>query len=115
FAKKAKGGVASLGEISIDNIIINTVVPLLAAYGKAKDETLYLDRAVEFLQQISPEDNAITRKWHVLGLEIRSGFDSQSILELHNQFCLKRRCIDCNIGASLIRPKPNEHRIVMRQ
>ena len=115
FAKKAKGGVASLGEISIDNIIINTVVPLLAAYGKAKDETLYLDRAVEFLQQISPEDNAVTRKWYALGLEIKSGFDSQGILELHTQFCLKRRCIDCNIGATLIRPKPNEHHIALRQ
>ena len=105
FLKKAKGSVSPLGEMSIDNIVINTVVPLLVAYGKSKDDQSYLDKAVEFLQQVAAEDNTVTRKWKELGMKIQSAFDSQAILELHTDFCLKRRCIDCNIGAALIRPK----------
>jgi hypothetical protein len=47
FGKKAKGIVPELGEASIQNIVINTVAPLLVAYGKYKDEQLCIDRAME--------------------------------------------------------------------
>lgn len=104
FAAAAKEYVPSLGEISIDNIMINTVVPLLVAYGKAKDEQHFIDNAVNILQKISAEHNHITRLWDDLGIPNKTAFDSQAIIELHNNFCLRRKCLECNIGSSLIRP-----------
>jgi hypothetical protein len=96
--------IAPLGKASIDSIIINTVVPLIVCYGKEKDEQVYIDRAVEILQGITAEENAITKKWGELGMKCQTAFDSQALLELYNNYCLRRRCLDCSIGASLVRP-----------
>ncbi|HCW05771.1 MAG TPA: DUF2851 domain-containing protein [Cytophagales bacterium] len=104
FGPKAKGAVPKIGESSIENIVINTVVPLLVAYGKDKDEQRYIDKAVDLLQQIPAEANKITRTWNELGLSIKNAFDSQALIELHNNFCQKRQCLNCNIGVSILKP-----------
>ena len=104
FFKKAKEDVAPLGETSIDNILINTVVPLLAAYSKTKDDQVLLDRAVDILQNLSAEANTIPRQWTSVGLKSKTAFDSQALIELCNNYCLKRKCLECNIGSSLVKP-----------
>jgi hypothetical protein len=104
FRKKAKEPVSYIGESSISTIIINTVVPLLVSYGKSKDEQQYVDRAIAILQQAPGEMNSVTSHWKTLGIKCKTAFDSQALLELRNSYCLKRRCLDCNIGVSLINP-----------
>jgi hypothetical protein len=85
-------------------LIINTVAPILIAYSHAKDDQVYIDTAVEILQHIHAEQNTITRQWEKNGLKCKSAFDSQALLELHNNFCLRRRCLECNIGSVLVKP-----------
>lgn len=104
FFKPIREVIASLGTMSIDNIIINSVVPLLAGYGRCRDDQRYVDRAIDILRHIASEDNAIVGTWKRLGFESRSAADSQSLIELYNNFCLRRRCLDCTIGFSLMRP-----------
>jgi hypothetical protein len=105
FGTPAKGKVAELGESSIENLIINTVCPLLAAYGKAKDDQAYIDKAVDFLNQIAGEQNKITRQWEAIGMKIKTAFDSQACIELYTNFCKKRQCLNCNIGISILKPR----------
>jgi hypothetical protein len=104
FGHKTVRSLSGVGESSIENLIINTVVPMLVAYGKQKDEQLFIDRAVNFLQQIQPESNKITRTWNDLGASIKSAFDSQALIELNNNFCLKRKCLSCTIGVTILKP-----------
>jgi hypothetical protein len=104
FDKYIEENIPSLGKMSIENLIVNTVVPMLAAYGKSKDDQQLIDRAVNILQEVNAEDNMIIKKWNSLGIRSKTAFDSQALLELHNNFCLRRRCLDCTIGSSLIRP-----------
>jgi len=104
FGKKSKKPVPGLGESAIENIIINTVAPLLAAYSLKKDEPLWMERAVEFLTKVKPENNSIIREWNSLGWKATSAFDSQAMIELKNNFCLKRLCLQCVIGSSLVKP-----------
>lgn len=103
IGKQSKKAIPPLGEEAITNIIINTVAPLLAAYSLQKDETLWMDRAVEFLSKLPAENNAITREWANLQWKASSAFDSQGLIELKNNFCAKRLCLSCSIGANLIR------------
>jgi len=98
--------VSALGDASIDALLINAVVPLLVAYGKSQDEPMLVDRAVSILEKMEPEANSVTRRWSALGWEAENAVESQGMLELHNNFCLKRRCLDCTIGASLLKPMP---------
>jgi len=103
FGKEASN-VPALGKTSIQNIVINTAVPLLAAYALTNDEQQYMDRAIDWLQHVPAEKNTITRQWMELGCTVKTSFDSQALIELNNAYCMKRRCLDCTVGASLIRP-----------
>lgn len=96
--------VPTLGMSSIRILIMNTAVPVLAAYARTHDEYKLMDRAVQFLHRLPAEKNSITRKWKETGWNIRSAFDSQSLIELYSSYCQKRRCLDCQVGASLIKP-----------
>ena len=111
FFKKQKKEIPSLGRMSIENIVINSIVPMLVAYGRSKDDQRFIDRAVQLLQEIPAEENHILRTWDALGLSSRTAFDSQALIELHNSFCLRRRCLDCNIGFSLLQPAPYPGRV----
>jgi hypothetical protein len=105
FLKNAREPVNFLGGSSITTIIVNAVVPLLVAYGKSRDDQRYVDRAVAILQQSPAESNTIISQWKTLGLKSKTAFDSQALIELQNNYCAKKRCLDCTIGISLINPR----------
>jgi hypothetical protein len=64
-----------------------------------------MDCALEYLHQLPAESNRIVQRWKDIGWLVRSAFDSQSLLELHQHYCLKRRCLACRVGAALIKPQ----------
>jgi hypothetical protein len=103
FQKEAVGKVPALGKTSVENIIVNTVVPLLAAYSEAKDSRLFLDKALELLEQLPAEQNHITEMWGELELKTKTAFDSQGVIELFNNFCSAKRCLSCSIGTALLK------------
>jgi len=105
FGKKANKPVPGFGQTSIENLVINTLVPLKFAYGHWLDEPSYVDRSLSLLQEIKPEENKITRMWEKLGLQVKSGFDSQALIELFSSYCSLKRCLSCNIGLSLLKSR----------
>jgi hypothetical protein len=105
FDRNHRDEIPGLGHMSIDNIIINTIIPLLVAVGKSRDDQSFVDRALVILENIAAEENAIIRKWTQLGIRCKGASDSQAIIELYSNFCLRKRCLDCNIGSALIRPE----------
>jgi uncharacterized protein DUF2851 len=105
FGKKAKALVPPFGSSSADIVIINTVIPLLVTYGKAKDDWTLVERAVNILQQIPPEKNKIINLWKSLGYLSKSAFDSQGLIELYQNFCERRQCLNCVIGSAILKPE----------
>lgn len=103
FQKESAVKVPSLGKTSVENIIINTVVPLLAAYSEARDNRSFLDKAMGFLEQLPTEKNHVTEVWGTLGQSAKNAFDSQGVIELYTHFCQPKRCLDCTIGTTLLR------------
>jgi hypothetical protein len=93
-----------MGPTSIDNIIINTVAPLLVAYGRRQGDNSWLERAQKILESVGAENNRILRSWAALGLDVKNAFDSQALIQLFNSYCVPRRCLDCSIGACLLKP-----------
>lgn len=103
FGTKTEKGAPVLGQSAAENIVINTVVPLLAAYAHHRAQPAYIDRAIMLLEQLPPEKNRLTESWENLGLGIRTAFDSQAAIELHNEFCSQKKCLSCQVGAALVR------------
>lgn len=103
FFKEFDGTIAGLGDASIENILINTVAPLLAACSRQKDDPGLIERAVNVLQQCGAEDNTVIRQWNALGMTAATAFDSQGLLGLHQDYCLRKKCLECTIGASFVK------------
>lgn len=92
-----------LGETMIDNIIINTIAPVLFAYGSYHNEQQYKDKALLWLEGTVPEVNSITKEFAGLGIENKNAFDSQALIELKNEYCSKKRCLECGVGNALLK------------
>lgn len=92
-----------LGASMIDNILINTVAPMLFAYGTYKKEESYRKKAVECLEQLNAEQNSLTRGFESIGVTCTSAFDSQALLELKSQYCDGRYCLRCAVGNAILR------------
>jgi len=107
FAKKSNKEVPGLGKSSIEHILINTAVPLLVAYGKAKGKQDCIDRAIAILQYLPAEHNVITRHWEDVGMKAKNAFDSQALIELFNSFCTHKQCLACHIGTSIMQKGKN--------
>jgi hypothetical protein len=101
---KLTASAAVLGKESKENILVNTVVPLLVCYAREKGNHAYLDKAIHLLEQLPAENNRIIRIWKDLGLSIAHAFDSQGSIELYNQYCLQNKCLSCPVGMSLLKP-----------
>ena len=104
FGKVSAKKVPALGKDAADLLIINAAVPLLVAYSRQRDQPDLLDRAVRWLEQLPGEKNHITHAWAELGMRVGTAFDSQALIEWHNQYCIRKRCLECTVGAALVRP-----------
>lgn len=92
-----------MGKDASDLIIINAAVPLLVAYAKQRHQPDLLEKAIGWLSEIKAENNQITRKWKTLGMNVNSAADSQALIQWFNNYCTPKRCLQCNVGTSLIR------------
>jgi hypothetical protein len=102
FDKESPKKKKALSKSFIDLIIINTVVPIQFAYSKSRgvDST---ERLIQLLNEVVPEKNAIMDKFKSFGVHPVSAFETQSMLQLKNEYCSKSRCLACNIGIELLK------------
>lgn len=103
FDEPATYKIKKLGTVMIENIVINTIAPMLFAYGSYHNQQPYKDKAVIWLQEIAAEKNTITNRFKQLGIENKNACDSQALIELKNEYCNKKRCLECSVGATILR------------
>ncbi|MFN8211271.1 MAG: DUF2851 family protein [Bacteroidales bacterium] len=102
FGKKSPGKSRATGDASVDLLLINAVIPVIFFYGRVRGEPALRDRALDLLDAIDAENNAIIRDWITAGIDPVSASDSQALLQLRLEYCRKRRCLDCRIGTRII-------------
>ena len=98
-----RNSVKELGENSINTLIINVVIPFLFVYGEKQNKENLKNRSLEFLEQLPAEENSIIEKWGKMGVESRSAFESQALLQLKNKYCERKKCLNCQIGVKLVK------------
>jgi hypothetical protein len=102
FGRKSRKSVKSTGSLATGIFLINAVIPLIFIYGKSRDNNLICERALSFLEDLPPEENSIVNEWKEAGVEADSAFYSQALIQLRNEYCKKRKCLDCRIGSKLV-------------
>lgn len=102
FGKKSKSSKKKTSTKFIDLLIINTILPLRFCYYKYKGIPFNED-VIKTVVQITSEDNSIIKKYKNLGVTVANARDSQALLELHNNYCVENKCLQCAIGATLLK------------
>jgi hypothetical protein len=102
FGRKSIRIAKNTGRQATDIFLVNAVIPIIFVYGRFKENQGVRERALEFLEGIQPEENSIISNWEISGIEAGSAFYTQALLQLTEEYCRKRRCLECRIGCKLI-------------
>ncbi|MFH1297746.1 MAG: DUF2851 family protein [Bacteroidota bacterium] len=95
--------VKNLGTKAIHLLLINGIVPLLFLYGTEKNLVFFRERALALLEEISGERNSMISSWEQLGMPVNHALFTQALKQLKSSYCDQKRCLECRIGARLLR------------
>ena len=93
----------SFGKSSIQNVVINTIAPIQFLFASRQDDPKLREKALALLEAVPAEKNNIITLWHDNGWEPVNAAQSQAMLQLYNNYCSSRRCLECTIGLNIIR------------
>lgn len=102
FSKTSKTKCKGLTNQFIDLILINTVIPIKFCYAKHQGK-LNIEELICLLEEIQPEKNSILQKFSDFNIKTNNAFQSQSLLELKNEYCNKNKCLNCAVGLQLLK------------
>lgn len=102
FDKESPKKKKQLSNSFIDLLLINTIIPLQFAYAKSQGKEISED-LIQLLNEVKSEKNAIVDKFSSFGIKPNNAFESQSLLQLKNEYCNKSRCLECAIGMELLK------------
>jgi Protein of unknown function (DUF2851) len=96
--KKRKAVTASFTDL----IIINTIIPFRFAYSNSTGKEIS-EELIALLKAVAPEKNAIVDKFRSFKVAVDSAYDTQSLLQLRNEYCAHKRCMQCAVGSELLK------------
>lgn len=102
FDKESPKKSKMLSKSFIDLLIINTIIPLQFAYSSIMGESIAED-LIDFMNEVTSEKNAIIDKFNSFGIKAKTAFESQTLLELKNEYCERKACLKCAIGLELLK------------
>ena len=102
FGKPNERATATLSRSSIDIILINTVAPLLYAYGELTGNYEMTDKVIKLLEDLRAESNSIVSHFVAYGINCPDALTSQALVQLKREYCDARKCIYCKIGHHLL-------------
>ena len=101
FGKPAAYKIKKLSRSFIDNILINTVIPVIYIFNCEHGRDVFPE-IKNLLHTISKEDNVLLDNYRKLGFPIYNALDSQVLIQLHDNYCTRKRCLECAIGARIL-------------
>lgn len=102
FGKESKKNIKKFGRSAFDIIAINTIIPFAFVFAKNKSNQTLQDKMLDWLNNLQAEDNSITRIWSQNNIKIDNAFKSQAIIQLNNNYCTHKKCLDCAIGNKIL-------------
>ena len=104
FGRLSSRETYSIGKERITDIIVNVILPLIYLYSEYFDK-INLKKRVEFFynkeKQKSGGNEVIRVMEKQIDVKVRSISDEQGLLQLHNNYCVKGRCSECEIGKNV--------------
>lgn len=103
FTASSPESAKQLGRSTAMTLVINVVAPVMFLYGKHQGRPGLKERAIELMQSLPPEKNAIVTGWQQCGWPAADAAQTQALLHLKKQYCDQRKCLHCAVGLQVIR------------
>ncbi len=103
FDAPSKPSSKTLGAASIDILLLNTLALFLFSYGKQLQLEHFINRSLKLLESLPAEKNNIINDYGGLSVKVQTAFESQALLELRNNYCNFKKCLQCGIGNKILR------------
>jgi hypothetical protein len=103
FDVPSKPSSKSLGQSSVDVLLLNTFSVILFAYGHHLKQEYYAGRSLKLLESLPAEDNHIISGFKVLKIKAGTAFESQALIELKNNYCNHKKCLHCGVGNKILK------------
>ena len=101
FDRKSIDQYKEIGHTVRQQILLNAFIPFLLAYSETHNSSTYKEKALRWLQELRPEQDALIRMYAALGFKAHSILDTQSLHELYQRYCLHKKCSSCVRGKML--------------
>ncbi len=102
FDKESPRKKKSFSKSFVDLLVINTIIPLQFAYAKSKGREIS-EAVLDLIKAISPEKNSVIEKFATFAIKSQNAFETQSLLQLKNEYCDKSKCLQCAVGIELLK------------
>jgi hypothetical protein len=85
-----------------NNLLINAKTYIdLYTFRLQNDGQNDIVHAMKFLQSLPPESNRISLIWEAVGIVAKNALESQANLEIYQQFCTRKKCLNCSVGQQI--------------
>ena len=101
FENTSNKSVKRLSKSFVNLLVINAIIPIKFCYAKYQGKEIN-NELLAIIIELSSEKNSIVDKFNSLKKVSKSALQSQALLQLKNEYCVKNRCLQCAIGSSLI-------------
>lgn len=99
-----------IGKSTVSSLIINSVVPIMLAYGQWQGDDELCEKAMNLLDSLPAESNRFMEYWIQCGIPLRNALESQAMLHLYKEYCEPHKCMHCRIGCWLLKQKQTTNR-----
>ncbi|HTP12550.1 MAG TPA: DUF2851 family protein [Bacteroidota bacterium] len=113
FDQRTAKPMVALGISRIDELLVNTTIPVALLYARIFRDALVRERALALYESFpSMQENSITRIMEEQLLRRRNvlvrASTQQGVIHLFKYYCTDQRCGDCEVGAAIgNRPQPS--------
>ncbi|MCI0706441.1 MAG: DUF2851 family protein [Ignavibacteriae bacterium] len=103
FDEPSAKPIKPLGASRIDDMIVNTILPIALLYARIFIDKDVREGAVSFLNAMAPlSENSVTRLMSKQLLKGKVKLDSagaqQGVIQLYKFYCTEERCAECEVG-----------------
>lgn len=105
FGKESISSTKKLSKKFIDLVIINSIVPIKFAYQKSQGK-VEVENLFSILELMDAEANSTIKKFNQLRKSTATNaLESQALLQLKPNYCELNKCLQCELGLSLLQRK----------
>ena len=101
FGNPSKFRIKRLSRSFMQSLIINSILPAKYLFAREHGNDNYQDIR-NLVSQLSREYNVVINKFKRIKFPVHHALDSQALLQLHNSYCVKNRCLECALGNQIL-------------